>query len=195
MLQACDRRRFLRSRCSPRRSPSCRRPSSRALPSRPPCSSACTTTPCCSRAARCIPTIRGRATPRCRAVAGSRATPRCWRPRCARRGRSSASIRSRTGGCWARSARTSGAAGAISGVRIAVFVAALDERPQLELSRRARGRLLGAARRRSCRSRRASPSCPTATCRPTRSSCPDGDRLVVWGITYAILERLRALPG
>ena len=23
---------------------------------------------------------------------------------------------------------------------------------------------------------------------------PDGDELVVWGITYAILERLRALP-
>ena len=60
---------------------------------------------------------------------------------------------------------------------------------------RARGRLLGAAgvaraghgaRRRVARQTR----CPR-----TRWSLPGDDALVVWGITYAILERLRALPA
>ena len=83
----------------------------------------------------------------------------------------------------------------VSGVRIAVFVAALDERPALELS----------------------PELDTAAWVPldelvpvavrvdelpghrrsgaTRSSFRTATRMVVWGITYAILERLRALPG
>jgi 8-oxo-dGTP pyrophosphatase MutT (NUDIX family) len=81
----------------------------------------------------------------------------------------------------------------VSGVRIAVFVAALDERPVLELS----------------------PELDTAAWVPLDAlvpvavrvdelpdtevpayevELPDGDRMVVWGITYAILERLRALP-
>jgi 8-oxo-dGTP pyrophosphatase MutT (NUDIX family) len=81
----------------------------------------------------------------------------------------------------------------ISGVRIAVFVAALDERPSLELSAE-----LDAVY-----------WVPLSELVPVQvrvAELPDtdvpayavelsgSDRLVVWGITYAILERLRALP-
>ena len=83
----------------------------------------------------------------------------------------------------------------VSGVRIAVFVAALDERPALELSPSSnRSHWVPLELARPGR-RRASPSCRTRTSRPTRSTCPAASALVVWGITYAILERLRALAG
>ena len=48
---------------------------------------------------------------------------------------------------------------------------------------------------RSCRSRRASPSCPARDVPAYALELPASDPLVVWGITYAILERLRALPA
>ena len=81
----------------------------------------------------------------------------------------------------------------ISGVRIAVFVAALDERPELELSAELEAVYW----------------VPLASLVPVSAQVaelpgtdvpayslesPDGEQLVVWGITYAILERLRALP-
>jgi 8-oxo-dGTP pyrophosphatase MutT (NUDIX family) len=82
----------------------------------------------------------------------------------------------------------------ISGVRIAVFVAALDERPELELSAELEAVYW----------------VPLSALMPVTASVaelpgtevpayalelPGGQRLVVWGITYAILERLRALPS
>ena len=82
----------------------------------------------------------------------------------------------------------------ISGVRIAVFVAALDQRPELELSAELEAVYW----------------VPLSALVPVTASVaelpgsevpayalelPGGQRLVVWGITYAILERLRALPG
>ena len=83
----------------------------------------------------------------------------------------------------------------MSGVRIAVYVAALDERPPLELSAELELVVLGAARASSCPSRRASPSCRTRDVPAYAVDLPGGERLIVWGITYAILERLRALPA
>ena len=82
----------------------------------------------------------------------------------------------------------------ISGVRIAVFVAALDERPELELSAELEA-VYWVPLTRSCPSRRASPSCPDSDVPAYALELPGGQRLVVWGITYAILERLRALPA
>jgi 8-oxo-dGTP pyrophosphatase MutT (NUDIX family) len=81
----------------------------------------------------------------------------------------------------------------ISGVRIGVFVAALDERPELALSAELE----------------AAYWVPLASLVPLTArvaelpgrdvpayalELPGAEQLVVWGITYAILERLRALP-
>jgi 8-oxo-dGTP pyrophosphatase MutT (NUDIX family) len=81
----------------------------------------------------------------------------------------------------------------ISGVRIAVFVAALDERPPLELSAELEAahwvplkELIPATAR--------VPELPDTDVEAYAIDLPEGGRLVVWGITYAILERLRALP-
>jgi 8-oxo-dGTP pyrophosphatase MutT (NUDIX family) len=80
----------------------------------------------------------------------------------------------------------------ISGVRIAVFVAALDERPELELSAELEAVYW----------------VPLSALVPVTANVAElpgsevpayalepagGQQLVVWGITYAILERLRAL--
>lgn len=82
----------------------------------------------------------------------------------------------------------------VSGVRIAVFVAALDERPPLQLSAE-----LDAVY-----------WVPLASLVPVTArvaelpdddvpayalELPGAETLVVWGITYAILERLRALAA
>ena len=82
----------------------------------------------------------------------------------------------------------------VSGVRIAVYVAAFDERPPLRLS----AELASAT------------WVPLSSLVPVTAHVaelpdtevpayavplPDGEELVVWGITYAILERLRALPA
>jgi 8-oxo-dGTP pyrophosphatase MutT (NUDIX family) len=82
----------------------------------------------------------------------------------------------------------------VSGVRIAVFVAALDERPALALSPELDSahwvplaELVPVAER--------VPELPDADVPAYAIALPGGDRMVVWGITYAILERLRALPG
>jgi 8-oxo-dGTP pyrophosphatase MutT (NUDIX family) len=81
----------------------------------------------------------------------------------------------------------------VSGVRIAVFVAALDERPELELSPELDtaawvplDELVPVAVRVD--------ELPDTDVPAYEVELPDGDRMVVWGITYAILERLRALP-
>jgi 8-oxo-dGTP pyrophosphatase MutT (NUDIX family) len=81
----------------------------------------------------------------------------------------------------------------VSGVRIAVFVAALDERPPLELSPELDAAywvplsaLLPVTARVA--------EVPDVDVPAYALDLPAGDRLVVWGITYAILERLRALP-
>jgi 8-oxo-dGTP pyrophosphatase MutT (NUDIX family) len=81
----------------------------------------------------------------------------------------------------------------VSGVRIAVFVAALDERPPLELSPELDtaawvplDELVPVAVRVD--------DLPDTDVPAYEVELPDGDRMVVWGITYAILERLRALP-
>ena len=78
-------------------------------------------------------------------------------------------------------------------MRIAVFVAALDERPELELSAELQAvywvplaSLVPVTARVA--------ELPGSDVPPMRSSSPTGQQLVVWGITYAILERLRALP-
>ena len=82
----------------------------------------------------------------------------------------------------------------VSGVRIAVYVAALDERPPLQLSAE-----LDAVS-----------WVPLASLVPVTArvaelpdddvpayalELPGAETLVVWGITYAILERLRALAA
>lgn len=81
----------------------------------------------------------------------------------------------------------------ISGVRIAVFVAALDERPELELSAELEAvywvplaSLLPVSAQVA--------ELPGTDVPAYSLDVPDGEQLVVWGITYAILERLRALP-
>jgi 8-oxo-dGTP pyrophosphatase MutT (NUDIX family) len=82
----------------------------------------------------------------------------------------------------------------ISGVRIAVFVAALDERPELELSAELEAVYwvpLAALVPVSARVA----ELPGTDVPAYALEFPDGQRLVVWGITYAILERLRALPA
>jgi 8-oxo-dGTP pyrophosphatase MutT (NUDIX family) len=80
----------------------------------------------------------------------------------------------------------------ISGVRIAVFVAALDERPALELSPELEAvywmplsELVPVTARVE--------ELPDAEVPAYTLALPGGEQLVVWGITYAILERLRAL--
>jgi 8-oxo-dGTP pyrophosphatase MutT (NUDIX family) len=83
----------------------------------------------------------------------------------------------------------------ISGVRIAVFVAALDERPALALSD-------------ELESAHWVPLSSLVPIAARVAELPDrevsayaldvpgrGEPLIVWGITYAILERLRALAG
>jgi 8-oxo-dGTP pyrophosphatase MutT (NUDIX family) len=84
--------------------------------------------------------------------------------------------------------------GRISGVRIAVFVAALDERPGLELSVELEAahwvpltELVPATAR--------VPEVPDSDVEAYAINLPEGGRLIVWGITYAILERLRAVPA
>jgi 8-oxo-dGTP pyrophosphatase MutT (NUDIX family) len=82
----------------------------------------------------------------------------------------------------------------ISGVRIAVFVAALDERPELELSAELEAVYwvpLAALVPVSARVA----ELPGTDVPAYALELPGGQRLVVWGITYAILERLRALPA
>jgi 8-oxo-dGTP pyrophosphatase MutT (NUDIX family) len=82
----------------------------------------------------------------------------------------------------------------ISGVRIAVFVAALDERPELELSAELEAvywvplaSLVPVTARVA--------ELPGTDVSAYALELPEGQRLVVWGITYAILERLRVLPA
>jgi hypothetical protein len=82
----------------------------------------------------------------------------------------------------------------VSGVRIGVFVATLDERPPLELSAELAAvfwvplsDLLPVTVRVA--------EVPGVDVPAYALDLPDGERLVVWGITYAILERLRALPA
>jgi 8-oxo-dGTP pyrophosphatase MutT (NUDIX family) len=79
----------------------------------------------------------------------------------------------------------------VEGARIAVFVAALDERPAIELSNELESahwvplcELVPVAVR--------VPELPGADVSAYAVEVPVGDPLVVWGITYAILERLRA---
>jgi 8-oxo-dGTP pyrophosphatase MutT (NUDIX family) len=82
----------------------------------------------------------------------------------------------------------------VSGVRIAVFVATLDERPPLELSAELAAAYwvpLSALLPVKARV----PEMPDVDVPAYALDLPAGDRLVVWGITYAILERLRALPA
>jgi hypothetical protein len=82
----------------------------------------------------------------------------------------------------------------VSGVRIAVFVAALDERPPLELSAEldaAHWVPLSALVPVTARVA----ELPDTDVPAYAVELPGDDRLVVWGITYAILERLRALPA
>jgi 8-oxo-dGTP pyrophosphatase MutT (NUDIX family) len=81
----------------------------------------------------------------------------------------------------------------ISGVRIAIFVAAFDERPELELSAELEAvywvpldSLVPVTARVA--------ELPDSDVPAYALELPGGDQLVVWGITYAILERLRALP-
>jgi 8-oxo-dGTP pyrophosphatase MutT (NUDIX family) len=80
----------------------------------------------------------------------------------------------------------------ISGVRIGVFVAALDERPPLELSAELEAvywvplaSLVPVTARVA--------ELPDRDVPAYALELPGGEQLVVWGITYAILERLRAL--
>lgn len=82
----------------------------------------------------------------------------------------------------------------VSGVRIAVFVAALDERPPLELSAElAAAHWVPLSALVPVTARVA--ELPDADVPAYALDLPDGDQLVVWGITYSILERLRALPA
>jgi 8-oxo-dGTP pyrophosphatase MutT (NUDIX family) len=81
----------------------------------------------------------------------------------------------------------------ISGVRIAVFVAALDERPDLELSHELEAvywvpfaSLVPVTARVA--------ELPGTDVPAYALELPGEEQLIVWGITYAILERLRALP-
>ena len=81
----------------------------------------------------------------------------------------------------------------VSGVRIGVFVAALDERPPLTLSAELDvahwvplSELVPVSARVA--------ELPDTDVPAYEIVLPDGDRMVVWGITYSILERLRALP-
>ena len=79
-------------------------------------------------------------------------------------------------------------------MRIAVFVAALDERPPLALSPEldaAHWVPLSALVPVTARV----PELPDTDVPAYAVELPGGDQLVVWGITYAILERLRALPA
>ncbi len=82
----------------------------------------------------------------------------------------------------------------VSGVRIAVFVAALDERPALALSPELDSvywvplsELVPVTARVA--------ELPDTDVPAYAVALPGDDELVVWGITYAILERLRALPA
>ena len=83
----------------------------------------------------------------------------------------------------------------VGGVRIAVFVAALDERPRARALGRARAAHWVPLERARARHRARRRAARRPTSRLRGRALPDGDRLVVWGITYAILERLRALPA
>ena len=97
------------------------------------------------------------------------------------------------GRCWARSARTSAAGGA------SAACASPSSSPRSTSGRRSRSPT-SSSRRTGCRcarsfpSRCASPELPDTDVPAYAVDLPDGDRMVVWGITYAILERLRALP-
>jgi 8-oxo-dGTP pyrophosphatase MutT (NUDIX family) len=80
----------------------------------------------------------------------------------------------------------------VEGVRIAVFVAALDERPELALSHELDlavwaplSTLVPVARRVA--------ELGDRDVSAYAIELPDGGELIVWGITYMILERLRAL--
>jgi 8-oxo-dGTP pyrophosphatase MutT (NUDIX family) len=84
--------------------------------------------------------------------------------------------------------------GRISGVRIAVFVAALDERPDLALSAELEAAYwVPLASLVPVTARVA--ELPGSDVPAYALEFPDGEPLVVWGITYAILERLRALAA
>ncbi len=82
----------------------------------------------------------------------------------------------------------------ISGVRIGVYVAAFDERPPLELSSELEAvywvpleSLVPVTARVA--------ELPGREVSAYALEIPREDALIVWGITYAILERLRALPA
>jgi 8-oxo-dGTP pyrophosphatase MutT (NUDIX family) len=82
----------------------------------------------------------------------------------------------------------------VSGVRIAVFVVALAERPALRLSAEleaAHWVPLSALVPVTARVA----ELPDSDVPAYALDLPGGEALVVWGITYAILERLRALPA
>jgi 8-oxo-dGTP pyrophosphatase MutT (NUDIX family) len=82
----------------------------------------------------------------------------------------------------------------VSGVRIAVFVAALDERPRLELSAELDSVYWVPLRELVPVTARVA-ELPDDEVPAYAVALPGEDELVVWGITYAILERLRALPA
>src|SRR4051794_17983094 len=84
--------------------------------------------------------------------------------------------------------------GRVSGVRIAVFVAALDERPSLELSAELDSVYWVPLSELVPVSARVA-ELPGIDVPAYAVALPGDDELVVWGITYAILERLRALPA
>jgi 8-oxo-dGTP pyrophosphatase MutT (NUDIX family) len=80
-----------------------------------------------------------------------------------------------------------------SGVRIAVYVAALDKRPPLELSAELDAAYWVPLTELVPVTVRVA-ELPGSDVSAYALEFPGGDGLVVWGITYAILERLRALP-
>ena len=82
----------------------------------------------------------------------------------------------------------------VSGVRIAVFVAALDERPPLALSAELDSVYWVPLSELEPVTARVA-ELPDDEVPAYAVALPGEDELVVWGITYAILERLRALPA
>ncbi|MDX6629007.1 MAG: hypothetical protein QOH00_1253 [Gaiellales bacterium] len=82
----------------------------------------------------------------------------------------------------------------ISGVRIGVFVAALDERPELQLSSELEAVYWVPLASLAPVTARVA-ELPGTDVPAYALELPGADRLVVWGITYAILERLRALAA
>ncbi|HEY3613552.1 MAG TPA: CoA pyrophosphatase [Gaiellales bacterium] len=81
----------------------------------------------------------------------------------------------------------------VDGVRIAVFVAALDERPEIVLSDELDLAVWAPLEALVPIATRVA-ELPDRDVPAYAVELPDGRELIVWGITYMILERLRALP-